>query len=168
MTTTFPVARLRATNLSTAVLAGNIIGWGRRTTSSTAASAEQSVLRVDGIAMTSGRIYLIQSSSLALDTTVSADSGRAVLRYDNTGAAATTSSTVLTVSPTYCGNAAQQDAVQISVIYVPSADETVSILLSTIRLAGTGNISLSAAATSPIDLFVIDCGESPGDTGVDL
>lgn len=157
-----------ADQLNTELLPGTVIARGRRVTSSTAAAAEQSVLRVDAIPVKSGRLYWIATGSLALDTTVSADSGRCLLRYDNTGASATTASTVLTVSPTYCGNNAQQDAVQIGVFYAPASDETLSILLTTARLAGTGNISLLAAATSPIDLYVMDCSVDPGDSGVDL
>lgn len=147
---------------------GEMIARASRATSSTAASAAQGVLRLDGVALTAGRRYVIRPSSLLLTSSVAADRGTARLAMDTTGAAATTGSTLyaLNNSPPVTVS----DGVECTpwYSYTPSVNETVSIILFTQRLAGTGNIRLLVSGSSTIDIEVFDCGVDPGDTGVDL
>jgi hypothetical protein len=126
-----------------ALKTGTVIARGRRTTNSTAAATEQSVLRLDNVSVLLGRVYWIGTGPLGLDTTVASATGAMV-------------------------NASFAESVDCGAFYVPSADEVLSILLTTSRSTGTGNISLAASATAPIDLYVVDMGTDPGDTGVDL
>jgi chitobiase/beta-hexosaminidase-like protein len=153
------------------VYAGTIIARGRRTSNSTASASEQGVLRLDDIPITNGRLYQIYTSGLMLDSTVANDESRARIRYTTDGSTPTTSSTIL---PGSQADYRQADAgipehVHIRTTYAPSSDQTLSLLLTTSRIAGTGNISIGADGTSNVcDLYVMDCGEDPGDTGVDI
>jgi len=157
-----------ADEINVAVSYGTVVGRGRRETNSTAASAEQSVLRVDGISLKSGNLYWIASGPLRPVTTVANDVHSVILRIDVAGAAATTSSSQLQNQRVTSAATGTLDHVDIGAFYVAVADVTLSVLLSTARVSGTGTIALGAASTVPIDLFVIDCGVDPGDTGVDL
>lgn len=148
--------------------AGNVIGRARRTTSSTASATAQAVLRLDGLALLANHAYLIQSGTLNLVSTVSGDFARALFAADFTGAAATTSSTTLQVAQLFTSGTTNAVSTVLSVIYVPGADQTGSILLYTNRLAGTGNIRLISGSVNPIEFWVTDCGLDPGDAGVDL
>lgn len=167
MTYPFPVGKVRANALNTALSYGRVIARGRRESTSTAASAETEVLRVDGISLTSGKVYWITAGSLLLDTTVANDVGRVRIRLSTSGAA-TTSSTQFASSNMTLDNATDGNNVHVGNLYIPSGDETISILVTTVRQSGTGNISIVASSTNPLDLFVVDMGDDPGDTGVDL
>lgn len=150
-----------------ALKTGTVIARGRRVTNSTAAATEQSVLRLDNVSVLAGRVYWIGTGPLGLDTTVAADIGAATLRVQ-AGATATTASTRLASATGAMVNASFAESCDCGGFYVPAGDEVLSILLTTSRSNGTGNISLAASATAPIDLFVVDMGVDPGDTGVDL
>lgn len=158
---------LSSDELNAVSLYGAVIARGRRTSNSTAASAETAVLRVDNVALKSGNLYYVTTNVFQIDTTVANDSARALLRVSTSGAA-TTSSTLLTFGQAVLPSATTPDTISVAAFYVPAGDETLSVLLSHIRNAGTGNIQIQLGATFPLDLFVIDCGVDPGDTGVDL
>lgn len=159
---------LSADELNLAVLPGQVIARGLRVSSSTAASAETGVLRVDDIPVTSGRLYYIATNPMSIDTSVSADTVRVLLRIDETGADATTASTTIALNQRVLTNAASAETIIVGTYRAASASGTWSVLLSHVRQTGTGNVQLVGGATTPIELFVIDCGVDPGDTGVDL
>lgn len=159
---------LSADELNVAQLAGTLVARGRRTTSSTASASEQSVLRIDNVPVVSGRVYYITTNPLLVDTSVANDIGRVNLRIDETGAAATTASTQITSGQQRLEDATNGRQVMAGTSRSASATGLWSILMSTSRVSGSGNISLVGASTLPIELFVYDCGEDPGDTGVDL
>ena len=164
----FAVERLRADELNAALGAGRVIGRGRRITSSTAAAAEQSVLRIDGIPVVSGNVYVITVNPVILDTTVANDVGRINLRLDDTGAAATTASTIIAIAQQRLDDATNGNSTGASTTRLASATGTWSILLTTSRVSGTGNISIASSSSSPIEIVVYDGGVDPSDTGVDL
>lgn len=141
-----------------------IIAWGRRTSaSSTTTITVIGVLRLDDIPITSGRFYVVQASCHPTSS-VTTDNIRVDLRYTTTGATPTTSSSVLPGGQLYTTPAQKTLAVP----YVPSSDETLSVLLCVVRDTGTGNASLYADGTRITDLTIHDLGESPGDTGTDI
>lgn len=164
----FVVERLRADELNAALGWGRIIGRGRRITTSTASASEQSVLRVDGIPVVAGNVYVIMTNPIILDTTVANDVGRINLRIDETGAAATTASTIIAVAQQRLDDATNGNSCAVSTTRLASADASWSILLTTSRVSGTGNISIVSSSSSPIEIVVYDCGVDPSDTGVDL
>jgi hypothetical protein len=154
-------------NIGVGSLVGTCIARGFRGTTSTASATEQSVLRIDDIPMKSGRLYFITSGPLTLDVSVANDVARALLRLEDTGVA-TTASTLLRVADSGVINITSGNSVIVSCHYTPATDITASILLSTSRIQGTGVVSITAGGGVPTNLYVFDCGDDPGDTGVIL
>jgi hypothetical protein len=150
------------------VLPLGIQARGNRTTSSTTTTTEVGVLRLDDIPIYAGRTYRIWTSPLRLDTSVANDVARANIRYTTDGSTPTTSSTVMTNAQALLANIADGDSVDICIDYSPSADELLSLLLCVARQSGTGNISIIAASTTPINMVVEDIGLDPTDTGTDI
>jgi hypothetical protein len=147
---------------------GECIARARRETSSTAASAETGVLRLDDIPVEAGHLYEIKTNNLSIDTSIANDVARILLRIDETGADATTSSTNIALAQRVIPNAAAAENIEASTTRPASASGSWSVLLSTVRQTGTGNIQLVGGAVTPIELYVIDLGLDPGDTGVDI
>ena len=150
------------------VLPLGIIARGNRTTSSTTTTTEVGVLRLDDIPIYTGRTYRIWTTPLQLDTSVANDVIRANLRITTDGSTPSTSSTVLTWAQSRADDATNPYTHVISVDYSPAADELLSILLTVARTSGTGNVSILAASTAPINLVVEDIGTDPTDTGTDI
>lgn len=150
-----------------------IIARGRRTSNSSGATVtgvDVGVLRLDDIPVTGGHAYAVWTSNLALDTTVANDDAMAQIRHTTDGSTPTTSSTVLPGAHVrdHLVSATNGTIVAINSIYVPAADETLSLLLCIQRQAGTGTVTIIGSAEFTIDLVVADLGEDPGDTGVDV
>ncbi len=145
-----------------------IIARGNRTTSSTTTTTEQGVLRLDDIPVYAGRTYKIWTTPLQLDTTVANDVVRANIRYTEDGSTPGTSSTVLQWCQSRADDATNPNTVEITQDYSPAADALLSLILTVARTSGTGNVSILAAATSPICLVVEDLGLDSTDTGTDL
>lgn len=173
MTTYFSGQTLRASDLefllgTTSPLPLGILARGNRTTTSTTTTTEVGVLRLDDIPIYAGRTYKIWTSPLRLDTSVANDIARALVRMTTDGATPTTSSTALTSAQAALISATDGDTVDICIDYSPSVDELLSVLLTVARQAGTGNISITGAATVPINMVVEDIGLDPTDTGTDI
>jgi hypothetical protein len=168
MTTVFAGDPVMADEANEALKSGTVIARGRRETSSTASGSEQSVLRVDSIPVVSGRLYGIETSALLLDTSVANDIARGILRVDTTGAAATTASTSVTTGQTRLADATIGNTVTLKTTTAATATGSWSVLLSTSRVSGSGNISITGTSGQPIEIIVTDLGVDPGDTGVDL
>lgn len=146
----------------------SIVAWGRRTTDSSTTTSEVGVLRLDSIALEGGYQYRFWTSSLSLDTSVTNDEVGAQLRYSTSGTA-TTSSTIMPGSDARerLTDANFPESENIVAIYTPSTDETMSVLLTVRRVAGTGNAMIAANAGS-IDLVVERIGPAVSDTGTDI
>lgn len=148
-----------------------IIKWGERTTaSSTTTAADAGVLRVDSITYLAGRMYKIWTTPLHLDSSVANDEIRARLRQSTSGNA-TTASGVLSGTTVHARqvdtNVSESHTIQTT--YVPSVNETGSILLCVGRIAGTGNARLSNSdGDETIRLYIEDMGIAPADSGVDI
>lgn len=148
-----------------------LVKWGQRTTASLTTTTEVGVLRVDGISLVAGRQYRIWTSPLHMDSTVTNDEIRSRLRY-NTAGTATTASAGL---PGAMAHVRQTDAnvsedKSITVTYTPATNETMSLLLTVARIAGTGNVSLVNApdAENTVQLMVEDIGPAQAQSGVVL
>jgi hypothetical protein len=146
---------------------GTVIARGNRQTNSTAASAETGVIRLDNIPMASGRVYWIGTNGLSIDTTVSNDIARILLRI-NTAGVATTGSTNIWLGQVRLADNGAAEQVAAGVLYQPAGAVTASVLLSHTRAGGTGNIQVMGSSVLPVDLWVVDLGEDPGDTGTDI
>lgn len=148
---------------------GQVIARASRPTASTAASAAQGVLRLDNVSLISGRRYQIRTSQFTVVSSFANDRGTVRLSMDTTGAAATTASTAYSIanSPAIDNTTDGCDS-RCEFNYTPGSNQTVSIILWTQRLAGTGNIRLTLLGNQTIDIEVVDCGVDIGDTGVDL
>lgn len=145
-----------------------IVAWGRRPSDSSTTTSEVGVLRVDNIELESGYQYQVWTSALLLDTDVSNDEVGAQLRYSTSGTA-TTSSTIMPGSDARerLTDSNFPESENIDTIYTPSADETMSVLLTVRRVAGTGNAVLRAN-NGATDLVVRRIGPAVSDTGVDV
>lgn len=145
-----------------------LVARGRRESNSTATTTEVGVLRIDDVPITGGRAYFVQTSSLVLHSTVPADRVRASIRYTTDGSTPSTSSTLMGIVQEQVDATANPPAQPALVGYFPSSDETLSLLLTVSRQAGTGSVDILGSSTFPIEVFLIDMGVDPGDTGVDI
>lgn len=144
------------------------IARARRITDSTAtAGTEQPVLQLDGIVLKAGRVYQFSTSTLLTVTTVANDLLGIRFRYSSTGTA-TIASTELEFTDSKNTATSSQGNVILTRSYSPAADETGSLLLTVVRLSGTGNVQILGAAAYPVEILVDDMGPDPGDTGVSL
>lgn len=142
-----------------------ILARGRRTTSSTAIG----VLRLDNIAIYSGRAYKVWTSGINFLSTVLTDSADIFVTYRTDGTSAGTGDTVLGGASARATLHSANDTpiLPISAPLYPSADGTLSVLLCVQRIAGSGTVTVFGASTQyTIDLVVEDIGPAPTDTGV--
>lgn len=147
------------------------IARGRRlTTSSASTGAAVAVERLDGIQLRGGYLYEVRTNGLALDSSVNADIIRAEIRYTTDGSSADAADAVLPGAAIQQGQAnnAQSENAPVIGFYAPGSDEILSIVLCVRRIVGTGNATIFADANNSMDLLVVNLGEDPGDTGVDL
>jgi hypothetical protein len=147
-----------------------IIKRGRRITPSSTTTTIVGVMRLDNVALKAGREYTIRVTGLHLDSTVAADALRAEIRFDATGAAATTASNQLQDSIVYgrivTANSGETKPCEAEV--TPGADATYSFILCVARIAGAGNARLFAGANDSIHMKIYDCGTAVSDTAVIL
>lgn len=142
----------------------------RRTSNSSTSTSTTpvNVLRLDDLPITGGRAYLIQTSALVLHSSNATDVARAALYYTTNGSTPTSSSTLLAITQKTVSATANPPTSVLSVMYFPTVDETLSLLLTVSRQAGAGSVDILAGTGFPIDIYVHDMGVDPGDTGVDL
>lgn len=153
-------------NADTALVAKGVIARGRRTTSTgTFTTTETGVLRLDDIPVYADRVYAVTTSCINMDTSVSNDIAQCALRYSTSGAATTSSTIIITMRQTI-DDATTSNIVPMNGFYYSAADDTLSVLLSCVRSAGTGNIIVFSSTNQPTDLVVTDLGPAPADTGV--
>lgn len=164
--------RVGTTKLNRSLTPGRCIKRARRITNSSTSASTVLVptLRLDGAPIYTGRQYTIVTSSCLFDTSNVGDMARIALTYTTDGSTPTTASPILPggQDQVYLGNTSSGVHAKICTPYIPTADETLSLLLSIARVQGAGTVQLLADGTHIIDLRIIDQGEDPGDTGVDL
>lgn len=155
----------RVDNLETGTT--RLLGRARRITNSSGSTSTTAVgvLRIDNIAVISGRAITVRSSTLHPTSTVTTDTVRLEIRYTTTGVAATTASAVLPGAQAFelFGN-----TTTLETTYVAPASQTLSLLLCVAREVGSGTASLFADANRFTEFKIYDDGNDPGDTGVDI
>jgi hypothetical protein len=169
VTTPVPGSIIYADDVAALTNPGRVIARGRRTSSPTQITAETGVLRIDDVPITGGRLYWIGTGPVGLDVAVAGDTVRISLRYTTNGATPTTASTLLTFAQADVADAGASTSLPVGAFYAPPADQTLSVLLTHSRSAGAGGVVGAVAGTDfPIDLYIVDCGVDPGDTGTDI
>lgn len=141
---------------------------GFRTTSSSTTTTEVEILRLDSVPVLGGHTYTIQSSTLQPVSSVANDYIAPRLRYTTDDSTPTSASALLIAAQSRITGASGNESSMVSVTYNPAADGVISVLLTIARISGTGNVSISASTTNPIELWVSHDGEDPGNTGVSL
>ena len=145
-----------------------VVARGRRITSTgNVTTTETGVLRIDNVTVKAGRLYQISTGPVNMDGSVDNDVGTVRIRVSTSGAA-TISSTLLGYMRQTIDNNTQSNVVNVNAWYLAPADATISILLSLIRQAGTGNLIIFGSASDILDMVVQYAGVDPGDTGVVL
>lgn len=148
---------------------GSVIARAYRASfSSGSTGTEQPYLRLDNVSIQKGNTYFIQTGPIFLDASVANDVGRAIIRVATGGVTATTGSTQLQLAQAVIPNTSLPEVVSILFSYNATVDDTLSILLSVTRAAGTGTIQIQPTGNSPVEMFVIQGGTDPGDTGIPL
>ena len=166
--------KLRASELNAIVTAVNLldaqeVGFAERVSNgTTTTTTEKTYLRLDSIPIINGYSYLAITTPLIIESSVAADLVQVVLRGDTTGAA-TTASTAFTLlaQPSKSASGAQNTAM-LAYRFKASSTGNLSLLLSYLRSAGTGNVRVNALSTIPAQLSVFRMGLGLADTGVDL
>ncbi len=140
-----------------------LIRRARRVTNKTSITAEVEVLRLDGVPVKAEHLIMIEVSHYRLTAVAAEVTGRLKI---STAGTATTASTGLRAS-LYASTAAAAACFPAWYApYTPSADETLSILLT---LASSSSISMTGAdADLPLDILVWDMGLDTGDVGTTL
>lgn len=130
-----------------------------RATSSTAAAGAQGVLRLDDVPVLLGRRYTVRTGAVLLFSNVAGDSASARLSYTTDGSTPTTGSPLLDIwNGAAIPNAGNGVGGTLEVDYVPTVDHNLSVLLYSLRLTGTGNVSLFASADKKTELIIEDKG----------
>lgn len=160
-----------AAKLNQSLAAGRIVNRGQRLTSSgnTSGTTLLAVLEVPDTPVKAGRHYQISSSPLYVDTDVANDVVRCLLTYTTDGSTPTVASAQLLGSAMNkrLASAADPEHIILDTIYVPSVDETLSILLCVGRSTGTGIERIIADSLQTISIRIYDCGVDTGDMGID-
>jgi hypothetical protein len=143
------------------------IARGRRTTATgTVTTTETGVVRLDSVPLIGGHAYEFALSDVNVDTSVANDVAAVRFRIDVTGASATIASTQIQQLRQTIDNATDSNVLPGQAFYHPASDETLSLLISLIRVSGTGNVIVFCSSTDILDLHIIDHGVAPSDTGV--
>ena len=145
---------------------------GHRTTNTgNITTTETPILRLDDCPVRAGTIIQVSSSPLNLDTSVANDIASVKIRYKYS----TVTGVPATIADGYMGqmrlsipDITNGPLVPLNMFYYAGADGFLSILLTAVRVSGTGNIVIVGASFDPIDMVIQDLGVDPGATGVNL
>lgn len=154
--------------------AGRCIGRARRISNSTTSTNNTTripVLELDDIPIPAGRLVEVCTGGMRIDGATNNDTLVIEILYTTDGSTPTITSPILLggVTEVIQPNAASPMGGIIRTTYTPAADETLSLLLTIKHGVGTGAMGLLAnSSDNVLELTVVDRGEDPGDTGVDL
>lgn len=157
-----------AGDVVTPAMIDHVVARGRRTTNSTGTTSQVGVLRLDDVPVFGGFAYYVFTSALFLVSTTSGDGVGAYLRYTTDGSTPTTSSTIMHQTTAVSDSTSIGATVPLNVLYIPSTNQTLSVLLTVIRHSGTGTVTMVGGGSNPIDLVIARLGTDPGDTGTDI
>jgi hypothetical protein len=145
---------------------GTMLAYGNRQTDKTYSGTEVGVLRLDSISCRSGYRYLIQTGPLRVQVT-SGETGKVNLRYSTSGTAGT-SDTVLTGQDANANSAFTPANSHSMNTTIAPGTVTLSVLMCLTRSGGSNNVTMTGAATQPIEMWVTMGGPDPTDTGTDI
>jgi len=145
-----------------------VVARGKRTSNSGSTTTEVGVLRLDNVSLKEGYLYWICTGNLNIDGGTNNNNIGARLRMSTSGAAGTSDTLMQAMNYDQQSAAASEAGAGILASYTPGADETGSFLLSVAAFVGAPTVSMLGSATQPIELFVVNMGIDPGDTGVDV
>lgn len=147
---------------SWSLLPGQVVARGHRSTDPGGITTETGVLRIDNVVLKNGRIYQFFGMQRAYSSS-GTDTYASKIRV-NTAGVATTSSTQIGA-----GEQQSHRSVVLTGLYAPGADVTASFLLSFNRASGSGTFNANGdSSTVGLQLYIIECGTDPTDTGVDV
>lgn len=146
-----------------------IVAYGSRDTNpSTTTTVELAILELDSVPVKSGLAYRIGTSSMIMDSTVLNDAMQVAIRYTTDGTGPTTASALMTCMEHDLGGLAGQARSPMNVIYQPTEDQVLNLILTQVRTVGTGNVSVQHINGMPIDIYVEAIGIAPADNGIAL
>jgi hypothetical protein len=143
-----------------------IVAYGSRDTNpSTTTNVEAGVLTLTNVEVREGLAYRIGTSSMIMDSSVANDSMQVAIRYTTDGSTPSTASALMTCMEHDLGGLAAQARSPMDVIFFPTQDQVLGLILTQVRTVGTGNVGLQHINGMPIDMFVEAIGIAPADTG---
>lgn len=147
---------------------GLVAGY-QRTTQKTAATGEHGILRIDDVAITTGRAYRIWTTPLHLDGSV-VDILVARIRYTTDGTTPTTASPVLPGAEAWLRQADHTVAETkvIQVLYQPTVDETLSLILTIHGIVTGASTTMITDGTRQPGVFIEGIGASKVLAGTNL
>ena len=140
-----------------------LVKWGQRGTVSptSANTAYQPVLRLDGVTLVSGNLYLVEYVCHP-DSSVTTDNIKTLITANTAGVATTASTTILS-STAY---STPKTVRHVACIYNPGSSGTGSFMLAFVRDTGSGNCTLFAGdGFRTTDMMIWDLGAG-SNTGV--
>lgn len=161
-------------NTNVVQLPQNLIAWHSRDSGGaiTGITTETGFIRIDGIAIRNGYHYLFDVPQVNLTASATSIIGLCRLRFNLSGNA-TTASSLLPYGGFWRDNQNVDATTNTNVngfrgMYHASADGTLSVLWSLVRISGSGSVGLFASAGNPATLFVYEMGLYPAVSGVDI
>lgn len=149
-------------------ITGFILANGWRDTSTGTTTTEVGVLRIDDIPILIGRAYRIETGALHAQCSVLDDFAGFQIRYTTDGSTPTTGSAVLPgskISDTHSNIFTIFNVGTILTVYRPTANETLSLLLTVLRVAGSGNVQSFGSTDQRVQLMITDVGKAKANVG---
>lgn len=157
-----PGQRVRAADLNRL---GQLVGRNQRTTNSGLITTTETAIISVRAPVIAGRSYLITHKTEAFWTTASA-AAEVRLRYTTNDIEPTITSTQITRVEVPPGSAAGIPvAGSTDVVFDSVATGFLRVLVTLVRAAGTGSVSVGGAAGGPMTLFVFDAGDTIAASG---
>jgi hypothetical protein len=154
---------IRATETAVGWMPGTILARGNRTSNKASITTEVGVLRIDGITIVAGRRYMVICNSSRVDSATSTDKFQHRIRVSEAGAATTSSTEV-----SYWESADQDSGMPMGFFTATTNSTTCSVLFTLARFGAGSSTWQATDHDGGFCLEVFDCGEDPGDTGIDV
>lgn len=158
--------KLRASELNEQ---GVLVARASRVTSTGASTGSTvGIVRLDDVPVTAGRAYSVHAHGGLYPTSINGGRVDVTVRYTVDGSTPSVSSSVLALRGVQLFTAQFVEAYDVDIVYVPSVNETLSLLLCFSTVITTDATQSYGATSWPTEITVTDLGADPGDTGVDI